>query len=333
MSLKLPKGKWAVIGIVFILILLFTSIYFLVLYPKIGLIDQKEKELKTQQQILSVLQSKVAASNEGTFESTSSLQKLVPVKPLEQQFLLDIEKAEVVSGSFVSQMDFAEAELKLEEDRPELEVNLEGQTEEEEKASAENETEEKTAAPALPEGVKEMTVTMTVESPSYFELETFLQTLENSQRITVVESIDFTANDEIIETEQIDKPLSYQVTVSAFYMPSLTDLIDQLPKMESPEPANKKNPFSNFGEYDKGKVTATYIPTKDPVVRNGEDVIYTVKPGDSLFSIAVQFYNSNEGLQKIKDANGIIGNQIYAGQKLRIPAEKEKDAAEPNTPK
>ncbi|KAA9023132.1 LysM peptidoglycan-binding domain-containing protein [Niallia endozanthoxylica] len=333
MNLKLPKGKWAVIGTLLTIILLFTGIYFFVLYPKIGLIERKESELNTQQKILSALQSNMVSSNKNTFASTSSLQKLVPVKPLEQQFLLDIEKAEVVSGSFVSQMGFSEAELNLTEEIPQLEVDVEGEAEEEEKASAENETEEKPAAPALPAGVKKVTVTMTVESPSYFELETFLQTLENSQRITVIESIDFTANDEIIETEQIDKPLSYQVTVSAFYMPALTDLIDHLPKMESPEPANKKNPFSNFGQYDKGKVTAVYTPTNDPIVRNGEDVIYTVKPGDSLFSIAVQFYNSNEGLQKIRDTNGIIGNQIYAGQKLIIPAEKEKDAAEQNSPK
>lgn len=326
MNLKLPKGKWAVIGTVFIIILLFIGIYFFVLYPKIGLIERKESELNTQQKILSALQSNMVSSNENTFESTSSLQKLVPVKPLEQQFLLDIEKAEVVSGSFVSQMGFSEAELT--EETPQLEVDVEGRAEVEEKESVENETEEQPDVPTLPAGVKKMTVTMTVESPSYFELETFLKTLEDSQRITVVESVDFTANDEIIETEQIDKPLSYQVTVSAFYMPTLTDLMDQLPKMESPEPANKKNPFSNFGQYDKGKVTATYTPTNDPIVRNGEDVIYTVKPGDSLFSIAVQFYNSNEGLQKIRDANGIVGNQIYAGQKLTIPGEKEKDAVE-----
>ena len=80
-------------------------------------------------------------------------------------------------------------------------------------------------------------------------MEKFISVLEQSERIIVVEAIDFTANDEIISDDQMDQLLTFQVKISAFYMPTLTDLIDQLPKLETPKPANKQNPFSYFGHY------------------------------------------------------------------------------------
>ena len=333
MSVKLPKGKWMIIGTIILLILLFVGIYFFVLYPKIGLIDQKETELNMQQQLLATLESKIVETNENSIESTTTLQQLVPVKPLTEQLLLDIEKAETVSGSFVVSMSFADEEMTVEEGAVveggqanaggeqgvETDAELKGMA----KDSAEkvNGDEQAPAENSLPNGVKKVTVTMDIESPTYFELETFIRTLESSSRITVVEAIDFTANEEIIETEQVDKPLSYQVTLAAFYMPTLTDLLDELPKMESPEPAQKKNPFSNFGDFDQNKIVSSYIPKKEEIVKDGDNIIYTVMPGDTIYDISLRFYHSVEGIQKIRDINGIVGHLIFIGQKLIIPLE------------
>ncbi|MCQ6273521.1 LysM peptidoglycan-binding domain-containing protein [Bacillus sp. V3B] len=353
MNVKLPNGKWTIIGMIILLTLLIVGIYFFVLYPKMGLIDQKEKELKTQQQLLSVLESKRVEPTKNKFASTS-IQELVPVKPLTEQLLLDIEKAEVVSGSFVSRMSFADSEVNIVE-----ETNVEdGQ------AASDNSGEQEPTTISLPEGVKKITVSMNIESPSYFELEDFIGTLERSKRITVVESIDFTGSDEVIEADQEDEPLSFQVTLSAFYMPTLTDLIDQLPKMENPGPAKRKNPFSTFSVYDPSKIERTHIPRKPSAVKDGENsvqdgensaegegntvqdeknpqegegnagqdgenmikdepyLIHTVKPGDTIFELAFHYYHSIEGMQKIRDANGIFGHLIFIGQKLIIPFEE-----------
>jgi murein DD-endopeptidase MepM/ murein hydrolase activator NlpD len=46
------------------------------------------------------------------------------------------------------------------------------------------------------------------------------------------------------------------------------------------------------------------------------DVIYKVKRGDSLLKISRKFHVS---IRKIRKVNGIRGNTIYVGQKLRIP--------------
>ncbi len=328
MSMKLSKGKWLIIGTIFLLILLFVGIYFFVLYPKIGLIEQKETELKMQQQLLATLESKSVETNEHSFESTTTLQQLVPVKPLTEQLLLNIEKAETVSGSFVVSMSFADEEVTVEggaaaegdQQVPE-DIKAEQNKMDENSAEKGNEDEQIPVENSLPTGVKKVTVTMDIESPTYFELETFIRTLETSSRITVVEAIDFTANEEIIETEQVDKPLSYQVTLAAFYMPTLTDLLDELPKMESPEPAKKKNPFSNFGDFDQTKIVSSYIPKKEEIIKDGDNIIYTVMPGDTLYDISLRFYHSLEGIQKIRDINGIVGHLIFIGQKLIIPLE------------
>lgn len=229
-----------------ILLLLFAGIYLFVLFPKMEKIPQKESELSTQEQLLSVLQSKITGTNSNTFENTVALQKMVPVKELSQQLLLEIEKAEVVSRSFVVNMNFDDGDVSFEhepvEESETAEENETGENEDEQSR------EEETNTITLPNGLKKTVVTLNVESPGYFEFEKFISTLENSERITVVEALDFTAGEEIIELEQSEQPIRYQVKIAAFYMPSLVDLIDQLPKMETPEPANKKTPLVKSGD-------------------------------------------------------------------------------------
>lgn len=256
----LNNEKLIIVAALLLMVGLFAGLYFFLLYPKMNEIPLKESELSTQEQILTTLQGKLTNTNSNTFESTVALQKLVPVKPLSQQLLLEIEKAEVVSGSFVVNMAFEDVEIKEEntEQTNESTENSEqteetNQTEEtgENSQSAKEEVEDVKEPLPLPTGVKKIAVTLEVESPTYFEFEKFLSILESSERITVVEAIEFSDLEEIIDEEQVAKPINYQVILSVFYMPTLTDLIESLPKMETPEPAKKKDPFSKFGEYKK----------------------------------------------------------------------------------
>lgn len=247
MNLKLPaNNKVTIIISVLLAVALFAALFFFILYPKQQEIPLKERELASQQQLLSALQGKITETNSSTFQSTVELQKMVPVKPLSQQLLLDIEKAEVVSGSFVVNMVFEDSEVTITDMPANEQTRLDERIDEDLNPDAEGEAPEETII--LPTGVKKISVTLAVESPSYFEFEKFISILENSERITVIENIDFTAGEEIIDYEQTDRPLNYQVRLSAFYMPTLSDLIDSLPKMESPEPANKKSPFTRFGD-------------------------------------------------------------------------------------
>ena len=49
----------------------------------------------------------------------------------------------------------------------------------------------------------------------------------------------------------------------------------------------KKNPFSNFGDFDQTKIESIYIPKKEEIVKDGDNIIYTVMPGDTLYASLV----------------------------------------------
>lgn len=67
----------------------------------------------------------------------------------------------------------------------------------------------------------------------------------------VVEAIDYSGGEEITTLAQEKEPLTYSLTISAYYLPELNDLIAELPKIDVPAPANKDNPLSTFSDTTK----------------------------------------------------------------------------------
>ena len=51
--------------------------------------------------------------------------------------------------------------------------------------------------------------------------------------------------EEITSLDQEEPPLTYSLTFSAFYMPSLDDLAAEIPKIDAPKPAGKDNPLAS----------------------------------------------------------------------------------------
>ncbi|CAM3879633.1 LysM peptidoglycan-binding domain-containing protein [Mesobacillus zeae] len=69
--------------------------------------------------------------------------------------------------------------------------------------------------------------------------------------------------------------------------------------------------------------------TQDPA-ENKEDssgqkknIYHTVKPSETLFLIAMQYYHSEQGIGYIREANKLQTDEIYAGQVLVIPVQEE----------
>lgn len=62
-------------------------------------------------------------------------------------------------------------------------------------------------------------------------------------------------------------------------------------------------------------------PSNNEQAQQGQDgVIYhQVQPGETLFRIAMNYYKSQQGVDKIKQANGLSSNEISVGQTLKIP--------------
>lgn len=214
---------------VFVLLLIvlgaaFSGLYFYMLYPRYQQIEELNNRVANEKKILAATRAEIAKQKSGLPESVVELQKKIPVKPLTEQLLLDLEKAEVVSDSTISSMAFNE--------------------EENETAEPQEKTKQSSSAP--PDGLKKVTVQLTVQSPSYYQLERFLQTLENLNRIVSIESLSFTGNSELTSVDTEVNPLTYSVTVSAFYYPKLAKLQNMLPQIDVPPPSKKRNPLTEI---------------------------------------------------------------------------------------
>ena len=243
MTLRFSKKEKIIVfsGVAFILIL-FAGVYFLYLQPLKADLEHKQTEFHQETQLLTVIENQMQSIKTDTFENTETLQQQIPVKPLVEQLLLDIEKAEIVSGSFVSEMEFSDGEITEEANDNSEEVDT---------SSAETETEpgeEAKSSIILPSGMKKTSATLKVQSPTYFDMEKFIATLESQSRIIVIEEIDITGPDELVSSDQEKQLIYFEITISAFFMPNLKDLIAHLPKMDVPNPSNKKNPFTSFGD-------------------------------------------------------------------------------------
>lgn len=247
MKLHFSKKNKLIIGFgTLLLLMLIVYAQFFMLIPLKSNLGIKEQSLEAEQKLLEIGSQKKVGTTETATEDTSLLQKKVPVQPLQEQFILDLEKAENVSNSKISAMSFSkDAALVATGDQSNIENANAAQTMTD--LNAANQTiETQQTGPAVPTGLKKLTVQLSVESKSYEDLENFIETLESLPRIVVVEAITYSGGKEITSLTQTDQPISYSLTVSAFYMPGLTDLEAELPKIDAPEPAGKDNPLSQF---------------------------------------------------------------------------------------
>jgi type IV pilus assembly protein PilO len=267
------KEKIILAAFVLVLILFVAILQFYFLSPLKSDLQSKQQMLASEQKLLETMQKK-SGNNETANANTTELQKEIPVKPLQDQFILDLQQAEAVSNSQIKSMTFAESGQATTTTQPTTatattqnqsytgtssQTNTSSRTAATQQQNAQttsgtagqqttqNANTETATATSTPAASK-LTVQLSIQSPHYEDLEKFINTLEGLKRITVVEAINYTGNKEITSLAQDNKPLDYTLTISAYYLPGLTDLDKQLPKVDFPAPANKENPLSQFAD-------------------------------------------------------------------------------------
>ncbi|MBM7694729.1 LysM repeat protein [Peribacillus deserti] len=76
---------------------------------------------------------------------------------------------------------------------------------------------------------------------------------------------------------------------------------------------------------DKKEIQVEEAP-QEPLDKNQNNeyrvVYHTVQPKETVFRISMKYYNSQDGIALIREWNGLSGNEISAGQKLKIPLKK-----------
>jgi type IV pilus assembly protein PilO len=254
MNIQFDKKEWVLIGASLLIgtFLILGGIWFFYLPVK----DQHESllnEIKTEKKLIEALDANIASIKQDSFENSSSLQQKVPVKPLTQQLLIDLEKAEIVSNSFITNIEFTEGAVDLPVTGEAAGTSVEGTTETAEAGSLNSPEVEVSSAESLPQGLQKLTATMSVEAESYFEIEKFINKLEELHRIVEVEQISFSGPAELHQYQDASENIQMNIVVSAFYLPGLVELEKELPKLDAPLPSNKKNPFQQFPEQKSQK--------------------------------------------------------------------------------
>lgn len=116
--------------------------------------------------------------------------------------------------------------------------------------------------------------------------------------------------------------------------PEEIDVVAAGPAPSSSGDKNTAEAPGDSGDKENGKITvpASAESENEPADTEGtkatgegesatsEKVLYhTVKPNETIFRVAMTYYKSQEGIPIIKKANNIQGNEIQAGQVLKIP--------------
>jgi type IV pilus assembly protein PilO len=241
MTSRLAKKEKITLYTGILLLLIMVALGFLLyIQPARTTIAQKQLELSNQQKLLEVIESRNIESSGELAESSVNLQKQIPVEPMIDQFIIDLEMAETVSNSQIITIGFSE-----------------GGTNEQSAATPEQSTDTGDQAQTIgvdlqmvpkPEGIKEVTLDLSIQSKSYYDLEKFIETIERLERIVKVNSISFSGPAEVssVGTGEDQTQMSFAVNLSIFYYPTLQDLVEELPEVETESPANKTNPLSEF---------------------------------------------------------------------------------------
>jgi len=222
---------FSLLGILFI-VGLACYCYFIVLQPLKNERNNIESQLQLQQRLLTQNQSVTAPNQNKEIKiSTALLQDELPVKPLEDQFLLNLEKAETLSGVLISSIGSANIEDKnarqLENGILENTVPIQPKQNGITNSQTNND-------------VKDLTFSLQVKYMYYEQLHNFLQEIEKSTRIIQVESVNFTGKNDQSSLTSAPVKSEASIVIKTFYDPSLKGLALQDPTIDVPKSCEKR---------------------------------------------------------------------------------------------
>ncbi|MFS0689869.1 pilus assembly protein PilO [Sporosarcina sp. 179-K 8C2 HS] len=200
-----------VLAIVF-LIVLATYSYLQIYSPAKESNERATQTLANERDILFALQRQEAQQRPSGSSSSRPLQEKLPVKPLEDLILLQVQKAEVKSDTFVHEVNFSLEDTMIE--NPPEEV----------------------------ENVQAVIAEVRLQADAYSQIDRFIEEIESMERIFVMDRIEFTAPEEVTTFEQENGLMELSIAFHAFFRPDLGSLEEEAPKVDAPVPAGKEDP-------------------------------------------------------------------------------------------
>jgi type IV pilus assembly protein PilO len=205
--------------IIVLLLLIMTGFvisYFFLLKPVEFEVEQTIGKLKQEDLLIKALEKRVQDNTESATIDLVEIQRKIPSEPFIDRFLLDLRSIEQSSNNDISSLSISEEDAGTLLNVIQSEAETSGQT------------------PATEQILKKVSVTISLISPTYNDLQKFIEGIEGLERITKVGNIGF-------GTET--KDISYNLSISTFYAPQFQGLVDELPSITFPVPSKKTNPL------------------------------------------------------------------------------------------
>ncbi|WP_280769778.1 hypothetical protein [Salipaludibacillus daqingensis] len=245
MNVEFKKIQTAMIVFLSLLFIGLLSYIFFVLQPLQQDVSNTRSELALEEEILSSMQSTDEVAKIYEEHEIQSLLRKVPVQPWIDHWMLDLEKAELVSDTEINRYTFSKgflqstsfAEEDLDDEREEIsideeEIVVENEDESEvevirDEGNDEGEFEERSLVLADGEEVNQVTASLTVNADSYDQLFQFLYEIEQLDRFTEIYGLTFAAPAEssviMQESEEEMEELTFDVNVSTYYIEDLLE--------------------------------------------------------------------------------------------------------------
>ncbi|WP_017726723.1 type 4a pilus biogenesis protein PilO [Halalkalibacterium ligniniphilum] len=215
--------------------------------------QQLVRSLENGQQLLAEVE-RHAAVRETEQPTSYQLQQKLPVKPLLDQFVLLLGRAESLSNTRLVSVQMndpipMEAESASIQFNEEISEGIDGQDPRVlEEPNVESEKSAPQMSSSLPTeldftNVRRIQAQLIIQVSSYEELRQFLAELEQLPRITEIERVSVRGWEEQVEVGEERDMLEVDVAVSTFYYEGLDELAEEAPSYEYPEQEKKQQPF------------------------------------------------------------------------------------------
>lgn len=89
-------------------------------------------------------------------------------------------------------------------------------------------------------------------------------------------------------------------------------------KTEEQEVQEQTTVASDAGEDQTGEKKKTVADETEGIKQS----YHVVVPGDTLFTIAITYYHSSEGMEIIREWNQLDSDEVQLGQKLKVPVKE-----------
>lgn len=219
----------------------YLAVYVVWMKPAELKVTQTEQQLKTEQLLLTKV-TQTGQTDQASTGTSDIILKQLPVKPLVDQYMLELTKAEGISGVTIRNITLQETTQTTAAANSTGTTGTTTGTTSSATQSTTKQTTTSTATQAASAPVP-ITLNIDVQYNVYEQLHSFIKELEGMERITYVQGIAFQGRDEITQPNTKVTPYHCILQIAVYYMPSMKDLEQGTPSIQLPPLCkNRTNP-------------------------------------------------------------------------------------------